>query len=81
MGRRQHYWCALRTSSPINRGTHLMLVYHVYIERDGAEKWIALDLLSSDQAELLGKAFPDITRIETWLGDVVYTSKRKQTVH
>lgn len=57
-----------------------MMVYHVYIDRDGAEKWIALGLLSTDQAELLGKAFPDITRIETWLGDVVYKAK-KRTVH
>lgn len=54
-----------------------MMVYHVYIERDGAEKWIALGLLSTDQAELLGAAFRDITRIETWLGDVVYKAKRK----
>lgn len=58
-----------------------MMVYHVYIERDGAEKWIALGLLSADQAQLLGQAFPDITRIESWLGDVVYKSKRKRTVH
>jgi hypothetical protein len=53
-----------------------MMVYHVYIDRDDTEKWIALGLLSVDQAELLGKAFPDISRIETWLGDVVYKRKR-----
>jgi hypothetical protein len=55
-----------------------MLVYHIYIERDGAEKWIALGLLGSEQAQLLGQAFPDITRIETWLGDEVY---ERRTVH
>lgn len=58
-----------------------MIVYHVYIERDGTEKWIALGLLGSEQAELLGAAFPDITRIETWLGTEVYKSKRKRVVH
>lgn len=60
-----------------------MLVYHVYIERDGSEKWIALGLLGNEQATLLGHAFPEITRIETWLGDPVYAqkSKKKRTVH
>lgn len=58
-----------------------MMVYHVYVDRDGAEKWFALGLLSTEQAVLLGQAFPDITRVETWLGDVVYSSKRKRTVH
>lgn len=57
-----------------------MMVYHVYINRDGAEKWIALGLLSAEQATLLGQAFPDIIRIETWLGDVVYKAK-KRTIH
>ncbi|EKS29288.1 hypothetical protein [Afipia felis] len=46
-----------------------MNIYHVYITRDGQEKWIALALYSTEQAELLGQAFPDITRIETWSGD------------
>lgn len=55
-----------------------MMVYHIFIERDGAEKWIALGLLSEEQAQLLGKAFPDITRIETWLGTEVY---ERRTVH
>lgn len=59
----------------------MMQVYHIYIDRDGEEKWIALGLLGNEQAVLLGQAFPDIIRIETWLGDVVYKSKRKRTVH
>lgn len=59
----------------------MMMVYHIYIERDGAEKWIALGLLGDEQAQLLGQAFPDITKIETWLGVEVYRSKRKRTVH
>jgi hypothetical protein len=58
-----------------------MNIYHVYIMRDDLEKWIALALYSTEQAELLGQAFPDITRIETWSGDVVYKSKHKRTVH
>lgn len=54
----------------------MMIVYHVYIQRDGAEKWIALGLLGDEQASLLGQAFPDITRIETWLGTEVYKRKK-----
>lgn len=56
----------------------MIMVYHVYIERDGEEKWIALGLLGEEQAHLLGEAFPEITRIETWLGNPVYERK---TVH
>lgn len=59
----------------------MMNIYHVYIMRDDIEKWIALALYSTEQAELLGQAFPDITRIETWSGDVVYKAKHKRTVH
>lgn len=58
-----------------------MIVYHIFLNRDGTEKWIALALLSQEQAMLLGKAFPEITRIETWLGEVVYKAKQKPTVH
>lgn len=53
----------------------MMIVYHVFIKRDGAEKWIALGLLGNEQAELLGQAFPDITRIETWNGVEVFKRK------
>ena len=59
----------------------MLTVFHIYIERDGAEKWIALGLLGEEQACLLGAAFPDITRIETWLGHEVYKSKRTRKVH
>jgi hypothetical protein len=58
-----------------------MNIYHVYITRDGQEKWIALALYSTEQAELLGQAFPDISRIETWSGDEIYKAKHKRTVH
>lgn len=50
----------------------MMQVYHIYIDRDGTEKWIAIGLISDEQAKLLGQAFPDITKIETWLGAEVY---------
>lgn len=58
-----------------------MNIYHVYLTRDGSEKWFALALYSTEQAELLGQAFPEITRIETWNGDVVFQGKAKRTVH
>jgi hypothetical protein len=58
-----------------------MIVYHVYLNRDGAEKWFAIALYSTEQVNLLGGVFPEITRIETWLGDVVYKRKAKKVVH
>lgn len=58
-----------------------MNIYHIYLRRDGAEQWFALALYSQEQATLLGKAFPDVSRIETWNGEIVYNRKRKATVH
>lgn len=58
-----------------------MMVYHVYVDRDGTEKWFALAMYSTEQVLLLGNAFPEIARIETWLGDVVYKRKAKKVVH
>lgn len=55
-----------------------MNIYHIYINRDGKEGWIALGLYSESQAQLVGSAFPEVSRIETWDGHEVY---RKRTVH
>lgn len=55
-----------------------MNIYHIYIKRGGTERWIALGLYSESQAQLVGSAFPEVTRIETWDGHEVY---RKRTVH
>lgn len=55
-----------------------MNIYHIYIDRKEPEEWFALALFGQDQVETLGKAFPDISGIETWNGDVVY---KRSTVH
>ena len=55
-----------------------MQIYHIYIARHGGERWIALGLMNDDQAKLLGQVFPDITKIETWLGAEVY---QRRTMH
>jgi len=59
----------------------MLTVFHIFIMRDGQEKWIALGLLGEEQAQLLGNAFPEVTRIETWTGTEVYRAKSKRTVH
>ena len=59
----------------------MLTVYHIYLTREGAEKWFALGLLGDEQARTLGHAFPEITRIETWLGTEVYRARQKRTVH
>lgn len=55
-----------------------MNIYTIYVERDGEEKWFNLALNSTEQVELLGEAFPDVTRIETWDHKTVY---ERRTVH
>lgn len=56
----------------------MMNIYTVFVQRDGEERWFNFAIMSQEQVNLLGQAFHEITRIETWNGETAYERK---TVH